>query len=282
MPLVRKCAKCGLDVADLSATACPICGANLTVSLAPKKFVWVAAAIQFAAVTIFMVLFRFPKVVIVFFGAFILVGTLISAWIKQRPAAARRSQPIQLSRPILYRVLSVFIALGSIMFVSILLFGTVMFLNAWSRYQTYQGQPYHRADFVVVRTYFQRGSKGAVDAYASGTVDGQKEWMNLRPYLHFVPRNEDEVDENLPPGTSIPIYLIPGLKGRMRVELYSATPPGEGYHQTAMEVLSKAPLALLLTAGVLFVLIRSLKLCVRQDQSVSVLSNPQIEIGKIS
>jgi hypothetical protein len=44
--------------------------------------------------------------------------------------------------------------------------------------------------------------------YASGMVDGQREWIGLYPYLHPRPRNEAELDERVPIGTSIPIYLF--------------------------------------------------------------------------
>ena len=278
MPLVRKCAKCGLDITDVSATACPMCGTNfsdakLQPSLGGK--IWIGALVQFAVMTAFMLIFGFPKVMIVFFGIFILVGTVLSRVVRNRQFQPRAVQPVQLSRPILYRTLSVLIAVTSLAIFATLLFSTVIFLNAWSRYQTYAGQPYHRSDFIVTHTYFQRGSKGGVSAYASGTVDGQKEWMDLRPYLHFIPHDEGEVDESVPVGTSIPIYLFPKLKGQMRVEVYSDTPTAEIYHRSVQSVLKKAPLALLLTAGILFVLVLVRRSCVRENDSFSSLSNPQ-------
>jgi hypothetical protein len=70
--------------------------------------------------------------------------------------------------------------------------------------------------------------------YASGMVDGQREWMGLYPYLHPRPRNEEELDERVPIGTSIPIYLFPELKGRSRVRVYADTPPAEAYHREAI------------------------------------------------
>ena len=76
----------------------------------------------------------------------------------------------------------------------------------------------------MTHTYYQRGSKGAVDAYASGMVDGNREWMSLRPYLPTVPRSEAELDQRVPIGTSIPIDLFPEMKGRLRVRVYSDTP----------------------------------------------------------
>ncbi len=279
MLLARKCAKCGMSVGDLAATACPVCGGNLTVSTS-RPVVWIGAIVQFAVMSTFMLVFHFPKVMILFFGAFLLFGIVLSEVIKKKQIPARPAPQIQLSRPILYRVLSAFIALGSITCFAILLFGFVMFTNDWSRYQTYQGQPYHRADFVVMQTYFQRGSKGSVDVYASGMVEGHKEWMSLAPYLHARPHDIGELEEHVPPGTSIPIYLFPNLKGRMRVEVYSDTPIAERYHQGAMKVLNKAPLAFVLVGGILFLLIRLRRSCVREDESAAALANPQVEIGR--
>jgi hypothetical protein len=61
----------------------------------------------------------------------------------------------------------------------------------------------------VTRVYFQKGSKGGVDAYASGTVDGQHEWMSLIPCLDGEPHDEAELDERVPVRTSIPVYFSP-------------------------------------------------------------------------
>ncbi len=97
-------------------------------------------------------------------------------------------------------------------------------MNSYSSWQRYEGQSYHRADFEVTRAYFQRGSKGGISVYASGTVDGQREWMDLESYVPTRPRSQSELDEQVPTGTSIPIYLFPDLKGRSRVRVFAAIP----------------------------------------------------------
>ncbi len=273
---IRKCPKCGIDVADTSAVTCPMCSAPLF-SIAPRSIGWLGPLIQVVFMITFMLLFHFPKRMILYSGAFILVATALSTLLRRRQGQLQPTQPLQLSRPGLYRVLSVFIALAAIALFAILLFSTVIFLNDWSRYQTYKAQPYHRADFVVMRTYFQRGSKGAIDAYASGTVEGQKEWMSLTSYLPSRPRNAGEVEEMVPAGTSIPIYLFPNLKGRLRFEFYKATPPADSYYQEAMAILSKAPLAFVIVGGVLFLLLGLRKTCVREEASIPSLPNPQFQ-----
>lgn len=230
--------------------------------------------------TVFMLLFHFPKGMIIVMGAFILVATALSSFFKNRQVQSRPAQPPQLSRPILYRVLSIFIALGAIALFAILLFGSVMFLNAWSRYQQYEGRRFERADFIVTQAYFQRGSKGSISVYASGTVDGQKEWMDLESYYRA--RTNDDLQEHVPPGTSIPIYYFPSLKGRSRNQVYSDTPPAESYHQAMMAVITEAPPAWLLTAAVVFLLVRIRRSCVREEDFGSTLSNNQPQIGNCS
>lgn len=230
--------------------------------------------------TTFMLLFRFPKRMILYFGAFILLATAISSLLKTRQAQLRPAQPAQVSRPILYRVLSGFIGLGVFVLFAILLFGSVMFLNAWSRHQDYEGQRFERADFIVKQAYFQRGSKGGISVYASGTVYGQNEWIDLESYVR--PRNNDELQERVPPGTSIPIYHFPVLKGRPRNQVYSETPPAERYHRNMMAVLSKGLPALFLTAAFVFLLIRVRKSCVREQDFVAAMSDVPNQFGRLS
>jgi hypothetical protein len=85
--------------------------------------------------------------------------------------------------------------------------------------------------------------------------------MDLQPYLKPVPRTEGELDERVPVGTSIPIYLFPDLKGQARVRLFDVVPPAEAFHRDAMHTLNSALRALALTAIVVFVLSRLRRLC---------------------
>lgn len=216
---------------------------------------WVFALIQIVITVVFMSVFKFPKVMIVAFVSFILLGTVLSAWRKPGQMTARTAPQIPSSHPIAFRVLSLFVGLAVFAIMSILLFGFVIFMNNWTRWQQYQGQPYHRAEFVVTRTYYQKHSKGGADIYASGTVEGHKEWMSLGPFLGDRPRSGEELNDRVPEGTSIPIYLFPGMKGRMRVEVYSETPIAEGYHRAAIIDLNIALRALGAAITLLFLLI---------------------------
>jgi hypothetical protein len=92
-------------------------------------------------------------------------------------------------------------------------------------------------------------------------VDGQKEWMGLFPYLHFRPHDQTELDLRVPAGTTIPVYLFPGMKGRSRVQVYTVIPPDEASRRTAMSTLSYGMFALAVTAGIIFVLSRLRRAC---------------------
>ena len=263
MVSTRQCAKCGLVLGDASAATCPGCGARIGPSVGA---LWIVALIQIAAATTFMLVFRFPRILIVIFGAVILIATALSLRIKLKPAPGPRPQQRPLSHPTLFRILSVAIALCSIVIFSILLFGFVMFANSWSSWEQYKGAAYHRADFLVTHVYFQRGSKGGVDAYASGTVEGGREWMSLPRSLYATTRNQSELEESVPVGTSIPIYLFPQMKGRARVRVYQEVPTAETYHREAINALKNSLSGLALSGGILFVLLRLRRSCFDESQ----------------
>jgi hypothetical protein len=224
--------------------------------------IWLGALFQIAIMTTFMLLFRFPKFMIVPFAVFILLGTALSASLKARASTVRPPVPQQaLAHPTLFRIVSFAIAICGLVFISSLLFGFVIFMNSWNRWHQYEGQPYHQSDFVVKQVYFQRGSKGGVDAYASGTVEGQREWMNLIPYLHVVPRSEAQLDSLVGPGITIPIFYYPELKGRARVQFDDGVLPNEAGRLAAMNALKYGFLGLAVSAGMIFALSRLRRLC---------------------
>jgi hypothetical protein len=105
-----------------------------------------------------------------------------------------------------------------------------------------------------------------ISVYASGMVEGKKEWMNLVPYLKCTPRDrfpQDQADVNdlVPPGTVIPVYLFPNLKGQSRIEVIDVLPPGEASRRTEMWVLRRAPVALALLGALIFLLVRIRGFC---------------------
>lgn len=274
---MRKCVKCGFELTDASAAVCPMCGSSISgitpgtamsgaAFASPRRpTIWVGALVQFAFMTTFILVFKFPKFMIVIFGGLIVVGTALSARAKQRALAPRAPQR-PLSHPTLFKILSSGIALCSLALFSTLLFGFVIFMNNWNDWHRYEGQPYHVTTFEVTRVYYQKQSK-SVDLYASGMADGQREWMSLQPYLHTRPRNQAELEELVATGTSIPIYLFPELKGRLRVRVYNNTPPAEGYHRSAINAVNYGLTGLAICAALLFILIGLRRMCFAETDS---------------
>jgi hypothetical protein len=265
MPSTRQCPKCGLDLTDRTELACPACGTKS--ATLPGNKTWWVALFQVAVSTMFMLAFGFPRIMIAIFAAMILIATAFSSRLKAKQLAAARVPPRLVAHPAMLPAVTIGVALSGFACFAILLFGFVGFINPYMRWQQYQGQSYHRAEFEVTHVYFQRGSKGGISAYASGTVDGQKEWMGLLPYVKPTPRTEAELDERVPVGTSIPIYLFPNMKGRLRVEAYTAVPTAEVYHRTAMTALNYVLGALGIAGAILFVLLRLRAACFKKEES---------------
>jgi hypothetical protein len=171
------------------------------------------------------------------------------------------SAPPSLPRPLPMSVvlLNLAIAILGLAFLSCLIFGFVAFINAHNAFKRVQGQPYHATTFEVIRPYYQKsaGMHGPdISVYASGMVEGNKEWMSLGPYLKRVPRDQAEVNDSVPPGTVIPVYLFPNLKGRSRIQVIDVLPPGEASRRTETWVLQRAPVALAVLGALIFLLVR--------------------------
>ena len=259
MGIVRKCPKCGFDLSNAPTPICPGCGVPISAISRPGR--WIAAAIQIALSTTFMLVFKFPKPMIVVFAAFILIGTALSTVVKPRPVGAPTSPQRPVSNRLLFNILSVALALSSLVAFSILLFGFVSFMNSWDRWHQYEGHPFQRADFVVTRAYFQGHTRGGPDLYASGTIEGNKEWMSLRPYLHYVPRSQEELDAGLAAGTVIPVLFFPDMKGRARVQVLSDPPPAEASRRAATSTLNSSLIGLAVMAGIIFLLVLLRRSC---------------------
>lgn len=236
---------------------------------------WIGALVQFAIAVPFILLLRLPRFLIIFFGLFSLLAVLLGIISTRKPISPRPSpqgpapqgqKPAPQSS--LYWIVSLAIALCGLVFFACLLFGSVAFIDSWNDWHRYEGQPFHRAEFIVQHDYYQKYSKSA-DLYASGLVDGQREWMDLKPYLQSQnpdcrPRGREELELCVPPGTSIPIYLFPDLKGRLRVPLYSETLPAEAYRRTAMNAAKYGLGGMAVSGLAIFLLIRIRAGCFQQ------------------
>jgi hypothetical protein len=178
-------------------------------------------------------------------------------------SAPRSSRPLS-TTPTSVILLNLAITILGLAFLCCLLFGFVAFMNAHLAFKRVQGQPYRATTFQVTHPYYQksRGMHGPdIAVYASGMVEGKKEWMNLVPYLKRVPadrfpQNQAELDDSVPPGTVIPVYLFPNLKGQSRIQVIDVLPPGEASRRTEMWVLRRAPAALAVLGALIFLLVR--------------------------
>jgi hypothetical protein len=268
MAAAHQCPTCGFECDSFTDLSCPQCGRKF---LRAGSFLpWLAGLAQVALVTGVMFAFHFPRPVIVFFGLATLFSTVLGLRRRRSTSPTGKPSPRPLSsQPISVILLSLAIAVLGFAFLCGLLFGLVAFLNAHNAVERVQGQPYHATTFQVTRPYYQRsaGMHGPdIAIYASGMVEGEKEWMNLVPYLRRDPRdrlpqNQGEVNDVVPPGTVIPVYLFPNLKGQSRIEVIDVLPPGEASRRTEMWVLQRAPVALAVLGALIFLLVRIRRLC---------------------
>jgi hypothetical protein len=259
MAFARKCPNCGYELADLAAPNCPVCGKPVLLQ-SSRMNPWLAAFVQFALGTSLVLILGFPRFVIWGFAVLGLIGVIVSTFVKPQPAIRVPAPQRPVSRPVLLRLTGAGIALCFLALVCIFFLGLPMFLNSWTQWHRFEGQPYHRAEFQVTRAYYQR-QRGGPDVYASGMVEGYREWMSLRPYLGTVPHSQAELDARVPAGMIISIYLFPQMKGRWRVRALTEGLPAEPAHQMAIEVAKYGLLGFAISAGLLLLLTRIRKTC---------------------
>ena len=268
MAVLYKCAACGFESDAFSGSACPQCGKNPAQGINPA--LWLVGLLPVAVVAglifVYIHAVHFPRPVIVFWGVSTFVFTILAILLRRaaptvmKPFPRRPASP----QPMIVQLLSVAIGICGFCFFACLLFGFVAFLNWYNAYQRFAGQPYHATTFEVIRPYYQSsaGMHGPDrQVYASGMVEGKKEWMNLLPYLRRMPNGQDELSELVPQGTVIPVYLFPNLRGQTRVQTIGALPPAETNHNAEMGVLRKGSIALAVLGALIFVLVRIRRSC---------------------
>ncbi len=275
MAAAHQCPACGFECDSFPDLSCPQCGRKF---LRSGSFLpWLAVLAQVAFVTGTMFAFHFPRPMILFFGSATFFIAVLSL---RRRSTLPTSKPLPLSsQPMSVILLDLAIAALGFAFLCCLLFGFVAFINADNAFKRVQGQPYHATTFEVTRPYYQRsaGMHGPdIAIYASGMVEGKKEWMSLVPYLRRDPRdrlpqNQAEVNDLVPPGTVIPVYLFPNLKGQSRIEVIDVLPPGEASRRTETWVLRRAPVALAVLGALIFLLVRIRRF--RSSSAAQVLSS---------
>jgi hypothetical protein len=145
-------------------------------------------------------------------------------------------------------MLGLMIAISGTLLVLSSMFVLMFYMNVSSRAELYEGSPYHATTFRVTGVQYMRNVTIEVDGatssdaavFATGVVEGRKESMNLWPYLHTFPRNQEELMVWVPEGTVISVYLFPTLRGQNRIQLIEAVPTAEAYQRQVTWVSNRA------------------------------------------
>jgi hypothetical protein len=122
------------------------------------------------------------------------------------------------------------------------------YMNASSRAELYEGAPYRVTTFRVTSVQYYRiatdtlngGTSSVAAASASGIVEGQRESMDLLPCLNKIPQDQQDVEQQVPAGTVIGVYLFPTLRGENRIQRIGGLPPAEKYQRQATWASSRA------------------------------------------
>lgn len=147
-----------------------------------------------------------------------------------------------------------------------LLFGQLSFRHSWERWHQCEGHPFHRADFEVQQVYFEppRLNVRSGVSCTFGLVESNRQRMNVADDLHYNSGSQAELDHRFPPGTRIPVYLFPDMKGRDRVQVYEGLPPAEASQRMAIKELRYSLMILVGTGAAVLVPIRLRRLCVAE------------------
>jgi hypothetical protein len=267
MAAMNKCAACGFESDNFPDSICPQCGKKLPASAPSSPLILAFAFLQAALITGFLLAFHFPRPLIAFAAPASFIVTLLASRLRRAaPVAQPRMRRAQPSQPLAVRLIDLAIAFCGVTFVLCLLFGFVIFMNSRDAWQRMQGQPYHATTFQVTSVYYQKYYEATsrtlrAHVFASGIVEGKKEWMDLLPYLRTTPHDRYELEDLVPRGTVIPVYLFPSLSGQARVQLIGPIPPAEANYDQATWVLKHGLIALGILALFIFVLVLIRRAC---------------------
>jgi hypothetical protein len=183
------------------------------------------------------------------------------------PGPATREQVAEqernAARPNLLQVANLGVLLSGGLLLASFIGSFVMFMNARESVQRESEGTHHASSFRVLQSDWEeaapRGRGGGVNetrAFARGLVEGNEEWMDLIPYLTFIPKDQETVLRAVPAGTVIPVFYNQQLKGDYRVRLLGPVLPAEANRRSALMVAQYGSLALLATGLLLFGFLR--------------------------
>jgi hypothetical protein len=129
------------------------------------------------------------------------------------------------------RLLDLAITVSGTLFVFGSVFVFASYMCSSSPAELYKGAPYHAATFRVISVQFSHSAATDIPSYtaasAVGIVEGQKESMDLLPYLQSPPGSWEELIDEVREGTVIPVYLFPTLRGENHIQLIQEVPAAE-------------------------------------------------------
>jgi hypothetical protein len=173
-------------------------------------------------------------------------------------------------------MLNVIIGISGFLFLFASMFVFSRYVNSSSRAKLYEGAPYHATTFRVTSVEYHRsnsvGIDGGTSTYISlsaiGIVEGKREAMDLWPYLHKIPRSNQELMERVREGTVISIYLFPTLRGQNRIQLLRAVPTAEAYQREATWVSNRA-LPMVAVMGILAALLILVRFSISRNRGLA-------------
>lgn len=276
MPPSISCSVCG-HVFDAAATrTCPVCGRYQGPNWQP----WIGI-IRVLGIVGFLLFVGAPWQVTVIAAALVAAYGLLRRKKERWPPSRQEieEQERNAVHPRLLRVANFGVGLSVGLLVASFIASFVMFMNAREDAQSESAGTYHASSFRVLQSYWQKGTakSGTMDsptrAFARGVVEGHEEWMDLIPFLTFIPKDQETVLRSVPAGMVIPVYYNPQLQGEYRVRLRTSVLPQEASRHWAAAVFKYGSAALLITGAALLAFMRlrrfSLGLSTAQGPSAS-------------
>jgi hypothetical protein len=254
------CASCGYVFDPGVTRICPQCSR-------PNDPIWQPwiGAIRVLGIVGFLVVVGAPWQITVVAAALVAAYGLLRRNASKGPATREEvaEQDRNARSPNLLRVANMGVALSGALLFTSFLGSFVMFMNAREDAQHESVGTYHPSSFRVLQPYWQKGTTGTrtvpgspTRAFARGLVEGKEEWMDLIPYLTFIPKDQETVARQVPVGTVLPVYYNQQLQGEYRVRLFGPVLPSEANRRTESLVAKYGILALLLTGLMLFGFLR--------------------------
>lgn len=255
MPPSISCSACG-HVFDAAATrTCPACGRSPGSNWQP----WIGI-IGVLGVIGFLLVVGAPWQVILIAAALVAAYGLLRRKREKWPRTRQEveEQERSAAHPKLLRVANFGVGLSMALLVASFIASFVMFMNAREDRRSESTGTYHASSFRVVQSYWRKGTARSrttdspTRAFARGIVEGHEEWMDLIPFLTFIPKDQETVVRLVPIGTVIPVYYNPQLEGEYRVRLLTSVLPQEASRHWAATVIKWGVVALLTSGAMLF------------------------------